>query len=376
MHLNNLKIQISTLFILLSLNMGCGQSKPPTAAEFGSLKLPDGFKIEIYAEINNARSMALSPSGVLYVGNRSADKVYAVVDTDDDHKADRQYIIDEKLNVPNGVAFKDGDLYVAEVNRILKYSNIEDNLSNPPEPEVIFDGYPTDQHHGWKFIDFGPDGKLYVPVGAPCNICKSKDPVYGTITTLNEDGSGYEIYAEGIRNSVGFTWHPETGKLWFTDNGRDHLGDDKPDCELNIASDQGMHFGFPYCHSGTIPDPDFGDQRPCSDFTAPVLKLGAHVAPLGLEFNTGEMFPEEYKGNIFIAQHGSWNRSKKVGYRIMRVSLDGNEIKNYEVFVEGWLDEKNQTAWGRPVDVEFMPDGSLLVSDDRAGLIYRISYEN
>jgi len=212
--------------ILLYLSIGCSQSQMPDLSQVSNLDLPKGFSISVYAEVNNARSMALSPDGTLFVGNRSGDKVYAVVDTNGDKSGDQVFIIDEKLNAPNGVAFKDGDLYVAEINRILRYKNIEEQLENPPDPEVIFDDYPKDQHHGWKYIAFGPDGKLYVPVGAPCNICKSNDEVYATITTLNEDGSGYEIYAEGVRNTVGFTWHPETGELWFTDNGRDHLGDD------------------------------------------------------------------------------------------------------------------------------------------------------
>ena len=362
--------------ILLYLSIGCSQSQMPDLSQVSNLDLPKGFSISVYAEVNNARSMALSPDGTLFVGNRSGDKVYAVVDTNGDKSGDQVFIIDEKLNAPNGVAFKDGDLYVAEINRILRYKNIEEQLENPPDPEVIFDDYPKDQHHGWKYIAFGPDGKLYVPVGAPCNICKSNDEVYATITTLNEDGSGYEIYAEGVRNTVGFTWHPETGELWFTDNGRDHLGDDTPDCELNVASGKGKHFGYPYCHSGSIPDPDFGDQGKCSDFESPLLKMGAHVAPLGLEFNTGSMFPTEYQGNVFVALHGSWNRSEKVGYKIMRITLDGTKINSYETFVEGWLDKEAQTSWGRPVDVEFMKDGSLLVSDDQAGLIYRISYQN
>ncbi|MFN7188662.1 MAG: PQQ-dependent sugar dehydrogenase, partial [Cyclobacteriaceae bacterium] len=236
--------------------------------------------------------------------------------------------------------------------------------------------YPTETHHGWKYIAFGPDGKLYVPVGAPCNICESEDPVYASMTRLNADGSGMEVFASGVRNTVGFTWHPQTGNIWFTDNGRDMMGDDIPPCELNTADKAGMHFGYPYCHGGTIKDPEFGDKRPCSDFTVPAQNLGPHTAPLGLKFYTGTMFPEEYRNQIFVAEHGSWNRSKKIGYRLSLVKLDANgKAVSYSTFAQGWLNETTQKAWGRPVDVLVLPDGSLLVSDDQANLVYRISYK-
>lgn len=342
-----------------------------------TIKLPDGFKIEVYAEVANARSMALSPKGVLYVGTRKADgSVYALVDSNGDHRADKRFVIAEKLNSPNGVAFKDGDLYVAEINRISKYSGIEKALGTPPTPVVITDDYPTETHHGWKYIGFGPDGKLYVPVGAPCNICEPEE-IFATITRINADGTGREIFAKGIRNSVGFDWHPDTKKLWFTDNGRDMLGDDIPSCELNYAPEAGMHFGYPYCHQGDIIDKDFGDaeKHPCSDFTAPADKLGPHVAPLGMKFYTGSMFPEKYTKQIFVAEHGSWNRSKKIGYNVSLVTLEGTDkVKGHEAFAYGWLNDATQEAWGRPVDVLVMPDGSLLVSDDQANVIYRISY--
>ena len=339
------------------------------------IKLPAGFKIEVYAEVNNARSMVMSPSGTLYIGNRNGDKVYAVKDTDGDFKADKKWTIASGLNMPNGVAFKDGDLYVAEVSRVLKYPGIESKMANPPSPVVINDTYPTDTHHGWKYIAFGPDGKLYVPVGAPCNICESKNEIYASITRINPDGSGREIFARGVRNTVGFTWHPETKELWFTDNGRDMLGDDIPPCELNTASQAGMHFGYPYCHGGTIKDPEFGSKRPCSDFTVPAQNLGPHTAPLGLKFYTGSMFPAEYKNQLFIAEHGSWNRSKKIGYRVSLVKVENNtKATRYETFASGWLDDETQKVWGRPVDVLLLADGSMLVSDDQANVIYRISY--
>jgi glucose/arabinose dehydrogenase len=338
------------------------------------IKLPEGFSISVYAEVNDARSMALSPSGVIYVGNKDGDKVYAIKDTDNDFVADKRWVLASGFNMPNGVAFKDGDLYVAEVSKILKFPKIEADLSNPSEPVVINDQYPTEAHHGWKYIAFGPDGKLYVPVGAPCNICEP-DEIFASITRINDDGSGREIFAHGIRNSVGFAWHPQTNELWFTDNGRDMLGDDIPPCELNKAQKAGMNFGYPYCHGDEISDPEFGSKRPCSDFTPPTQKLGPHVAPLGLKFYTGNMFPDTYKNNIFIAEHGSWNRSSKIGYRISFVNVENNsDAVSYETFASGWLDDVKQEAWGRPVDVLLLPDGSMLVSDDKAGVIYRISF--
>lgn len=343
--------------------------------QLDGLKLPPGFKIEVYAEdIPDARSMALSEKGTLFVGNRKKDKVYALRDTDGDFKIDQKFIIASGLTMPNGIAIKDGNLYVAAVSKLLRYDNIEANLDNPPEPVVIYDDYPKDKHHGWKYIAFGPDGKLYVPVGAPCNICESRNKEYASITRMNPDGSEREVYAKGVRNTVGITWHPETGQMWFTDNGRDMLGDNIPPCELNRAAEIGQHFGYPYCHGSDIADPEFGSKYPCSDFVIPARKLGAHVAPLGLKFNTGNMFPEAYKNHIFIAEHGSWNRSSKVGYKISLVKIENNRAVSYDTFIEGWLDKKEQEAWGRPVDVLFMPDGSMLISDDMAGVIYRVTY--
>lgn len=350
-------------------------TKASAELPLSSIKLPKGFSISVYAEVDNARSMAMSPNGTLFVGNRNGDKVYAVKDTDGDFKADKKWVIASGLNMPNGVAFKDGNLYVAEVSRIHKFSNIESKLDAPGKSQVIYDKFPTETHHGWKYIAFGPDGKLYVPVGAPCNICESKDQVYAAIHRMNADGTGLELFASGVRNTVGFTWHPTTGDLWFTDNGRDMLGDDVPPCELNAASKKGMHFGYPYCHGGTIKDPEFGDKRPCSDFTAPMQNLGAHVAPLGLKFYTGKMFPAEYKNQIILAEHGSWNRTKKSGYKLSLVKLEGGKAVPYQPFATGWMDEATQKVWGRPVDVLLLPDGSMLVSDDQANVIYRITYK-
>ena len=341
-----------------------------------ALKLPTGFKIALFADsIKNARSMDLSPNGTLFVGTRDEGSVYALRDEDGDFKAEKKYILASGLNMPNGVAFRNGDLYVAEVSRILRYKNIEDNLSNPPAPEIVYDKYPTEKHHGWKFIDFGPDGKLYVPVGAPCNICESEEEVFASITRLDVDTKEMEVVQHGIRNTVGFTWHPDNQELWFTDNGRDMMGDDLPGCELNHAPKDGMHFGYPYCHQGDTPDNRFGGKRKCEEFTAPVQVLMAHVAPLGVEFYTGSMFPDNYKKQILFAEHGSWNRKKKSGYRVMMVTLENGKATSYEPFIEGWLNHDVDEAWGRPVDLEHMPDGSLLVSDDFADAIYRVYYE-
>lgn len=341
--------------------------------EAGELNIPEGFTLSDFAEVENARSLALSPSGTVFVGTRTLGSVFALKDTDGDGKADEKYELAKDLNSPNGVAFKDGDLYVAEINRILKFSDIEANLASPPAFEVVYDEYPTEGHHGWKYIAFGPDGKLYVPVGAPCNICES-DEIYASITRINTDGTGLEIVASGIRNTVGFDWNPKTGELWFTDNGRDMMGDDIPPCELNKITAKGDHFGYPYCHGGTIADPEFGEKRDCSEFVPPMFNYNAHTAPLGMKFYEGSMFPEEYKGDIFVAQHGSWNRSSKIGYRIMRMSVENNQITKGEVFIDGWLNESNQYVSGRPVDVLEMADGSMLISDDFAGKVYRLTY--
>ncbi len=358
---------------------GTSDSKVSTLAtvvfddpRLAKIKLPPGFKIEIYAaDLANARSMELSPSGVLFVGTKDAGNVYAVKDSNGDFKTDKKWTIAKGLNMPNGVALKDGDLYVAEVSRILKYPAIENNLDNP-QKETFFDQYPDKDHHGWKYIDFGPDGNLYVPVGAPCNICESKDEVFATITRINMATKSREIVQHGIRNSVGFAWHPQTKEMWFTENGGDWLGEDMPACELNYAPKEGMHFGFPYCHQGDFLDPKLGKNHNCADYTGPAEKLGAHVSPLGLDFYTGSMFPAEYSNQLFIAEHGSWNRNVPSGYRVVLVKIEENKVVSHTVFAEGWLD--GGAAWGRPVDIEFLPDGSMLVSDDYANVIYRVSY--
>ncbi|MEO6307841.1 MAG: sorbosone dehydrogenase family protein [Nitrospiraceae bacterium] len=338
-----------------------------------TIKLPPGFAITVYADnVPNARGMTLGQNGILFVGSREKGNVYAVIDKDGDQRADKVFTIASGLNMPVGVAYRNGSLFVSAVDRILRFDKVEERLTNPPTPVTIKDGFPNEVHHGWKFIAFGPDGKLYVPVGAPCNICEPDPDRYALIARVNPDGSGYEIVARGVRNSVGFDWDPTSHDFWFTDNGRDNLGDNQPPDELNHAPKAGLHFGYPYCHGGTISDPEYGNKHGCPEFTAPAVTLGPHVASLGMRFYTGTMFPLKYQRQIFIAEHGSWNRSEKIGYRITLVSRDEQGRIRYSVFAEGWL--QGQKAWGRPADVLVMPDGALLVSDDSAGAIYRISY--
>lgn len=343
-------------------------------AVLSEVRLPPGFKMKLFATgITDARSMTRGKNGTLFVGTRQAGKVYAVVDANDDKTADRVYTIAENLYMPCGVAFRGDSLYVAEVNRVLRYDDIENSLASPPLPIVINDSFPSDAAHGWKFIRFGPDGKLYVPVGAPCNVCENSDARYSSIMRMNPDGTQLEIFAAGIRNTVGFDWHPETGQLWFTDNGRDWLGDNLPPDELNCASAPGLHFGFPYFHGRQIPDPEFAGGRNPASFVPCIQELGAHVAAIGMRFYTGRMFPEKYHGQIFIAEHGSWNRKKKSGYRISLVTLENGHPTSYKAFAEGF--EKDDHVSGRPVDIEQLDDGSLLISDDFSHAIYRISYE-
>ena len=378
--LGQIATKLSPFFALaVGLLVYCGAADGQDTAQLGKIRLPPGFKIEVYAgDVPNARSMNLSPSGTLFVGSFRAGNVYAIRDHDQDQKADEIITVASGLNTPNGVAFRDGALYVAEISRILRYDDIESPLGNATHPVVVNDTLPRARHHGWKFIRFGPDGMLYVPVGAPCNVCdrSEDDPRFASILRMNPDGSGLKIFTAGVRNSVGFDWHPESDELWFTSNGRDMLGDEIPPDTLNHAPEQGLHFGFPYCHGGDISDPEFGSVRSCDEFTPPVQHLGPHVASLGMRFYTEGMFPAQYKNQLFIAEHGSWNRTPEAGhtgYRVTVVHLDGNRPVKYEVFAEGWLQPDNQ-SWGRPVDVLVMPDGALLVSDDQAGAIYRISY--
>jgi glucose/arabinose dehydrogenase len=293
---------LAVALLLLAPNAG---AEPAAPLPIERIRLPAGFRIAVYAHpVPNARQMALGGRGTLFVGSRSAGRVYAVRDEDGDFTADRVTVIAEGLAMPSGIAFKDGDLYVAEIHRVLRFEGIEARL-HAPAFSVVTDALPRDRHHGWKFIAFGPDGKLYVPVGAPCNVCEPPQPIYAALTRMNPDGSGHEIFAAGIRNTVGFDWQPGTGTLWFTDNGRDHLGDDIPPDELNAAVRPGQHFGFPACHGRSVLDPVFGRPGACDASTPPAVELGPHVAALGMRFYAGSQFPDAYHGRIFIAEHGS-----------------------------------------------------------------------
>ena len=363
-------------------------SMPGTAAEhLGKLKLPAGFSIALYADnVPGARSMALGSDGTVFVGTR-AQTVHAVVDRNKDFKADEVLTVATGLTSPNGVAFKDGALYVAENSRISRYDGVLDFVKvagggAAPKPTVLTDKLPPDRMHGWKYLTFGPDGLLYSAIGAPGNILDRGDP-YATIIRMKpEPNTQWEIFARGVRNTVGYTWHPDTREMWFTDNGRDALSDDTPNDELNIAGKPGLHFGYPYCHQGEIVDPEFGKGKSCADYVPPAQKLGPHVAGLGLKFYGGTMFPADYRKQLIVVNHGSWNRSPEVshtGYRLMLAKVQNNKVTSYEPFVEGWLQaapgsQLKRQAWGQPVDLLELPDGSLLVSDDRANVIYRITY--
>lgn len=360
----------TALAVAVSLSCSPAGSQGRKELPLNEIRLPPGFAIEVWVDgVPNARQMALSPNGTLYVGSRRAGKVYAVT-------TDRKvHTVAGDLAMPSGLAWRDGSLYVAATSKVLRYDGIDGKLESPPQPAVVADDFPAERHHGWKFIAFGPDGWLYVPVGAPCNICNQEKerPIFATITRMKPDGSGREIFASGVRNTVGFDWHPETKELWFTENGRDMMGNDRPPDELNHAPKKGLHFGFPYCHGKDIQDPEF-KSRPCSEFTPPARELDPHVAAIGMRFYTGSMFPVEYRNRILFAEHGSWNRDTPIGYRVMMVRLEGGKAVSYEPLAQGWL-RKDGKAWGRPADVLVMPDGSLLVSDDEAGVIYRITYK-
>jgi len=362
---------------------GQAPAQAPAASPVAALKLPAGFRAEVFAEnVMNARSMAIGPKGTVFVGSRTGDKVHAVIDRNGDHRADRVVAIASGLNQPNGIAMRNGALYVATAAEILRFDDIEQRLDAPPAPVVVRGDLPSARGgHSWKFIAFGPDDLLYISAGAPCNVCVSP-PMVSTILRMKPDGTDLEVFAEGVRNSVGFDWHPVTREMWFTDNGRDGMGDDVPGDELNIAPKPGLHFGFPFCHQGDVPDPKLGPERACSTTEAPALTLGAHVAVLGLTFYTGSMFPASYRNAVFVAEHGSWNRSSPSGYRVMVGRTDGRRVTNYEPFLDGFLPSTAQVTGrgafsatsGRPVDVLQMPDGSLLVSDDSGNRLIRISY--
>jgi len=352
----------------------CGPARAQSPLPLQQIRLPQGFTIELVARVPNARGMTWGEKGTLFVGSNEG-RVHALTFAGPAATgAVTDRIVASDLREPAGVAFRNGALYVSAVSRILRFDDIEARLASPPPAVVVTDRFPTDGHHGRKFIAFGPDDKLYVPVGAPCNVCAPDPDQYANIQRMNPDGSGREIVARGVRNSVGFDWDPRTKELWFTSNGRDMLGDDTPPDTLNRITKPPQDFGYPYCHGGTIADPEFGSRRKCSEFVPPAQNLGPHVAALGMRFYTGTQFPEAYRNAAFIAEHGSWNRSRKIGYRVTVVKLDGaGKPIAYEPFAEGWL--QGESAWGRPADVLVAPDGSLLVADDTAGAVYRIRYK-
>lgn len=359
-------------WLLGGLLTGCAGEGNGQSIDLSGIRLPPGFRISVYTDrVPGARQMALGGDGTVYVGSLGAGKVYAVRDRDGNGQAEQVDVIASGLNAPNGVAWLGGALYVAEVSRI---SRIAVQGATPAAPQVVYDGYPGDRHHGWKYLRTGPDGKLYTAVGAPCNICKPDKAVYATLTRLDPDGRNFEIYARGLRNSVGFDWHPVTHELWLTDNGRDWLGENRPPDELNHAPGPGLHFGFPHCFGSDISDPEFGREAPCSAFAAPAWNFPAHVAALGLRFYGGSQFPAEYRQQLFVAQHGSWNRREPQGFRVALVRFENGRPVREDAFAEGWLKPDGQVT-GRPVDVLEMPDGALLVSDDKAGALYRISHQ-
>lgn len=338
------------------------------------IHLPPGFHIELFADnVADARSLALGRDGTVYVGTRVKGNVYAVVDRNHDGRADHVYTLATGLTMPNGVAMVGDDLYVAEVPRLIRFPGISSRLENPPEAEEVYDWLPTDLHHGWKYLRQGPDGKLYFGIGAPCNVCRSEKEVYATLARIDTEGTELDIVAHGVRDSVGFDWHPLSGEMYFNDNGRDWMGDDQPPDELNQLGAPGRHFGFPFCHGDRIRDPELGGGENCSDYTPPVWKYPAHVAPLGMRFYTGSQFPQSYRNQLFVAQHGSWNRKKPQGYRIVLLRFRGGAPVSSTVFADGWLDSSG-VKLGRPVDLLQLEDGSLLVSDDKRGAIYRIYY--
>ncbi len=346
-------------------------AKTAVEMKLDKIKLPPGFTIELWAPgLANARSIAVGAKGTVFVGTRLLDRVYAVIETGGNRVVKTLL---RGLHRPNGVAFHNGALYVAELSRILRYDNIEDNLDNPPKPVIVFDALPKDETHGWKYLAVGPDGALYFNIGAPCNSCVPLD-THAQIVRVDPLIGVLETVAKGVRNSVGMAFHPVSKELWFTNHGRDWLGEELPNDTLHRVTRKGMHFGYPYCHQGDTLDPEWGKGRSCSEFAAPALKLGAHIAPLGMRFYNGKMFPAEFRNRIIFAAHGSWNKTAKAGYNLMQVTLDASgKPAKYEAFAEGWLD--GNAYWGRPVDVQVMPDGALLVSDDVAGALYRISYK-
>jgi glucose/arabinose dehydrogenase len=339
------------------------------------LKLPPKFAINYYAEnVPGARSIAVGGNNLVFIGSRPEGTVYALRDNDQDGRADIRYIVASGLNNPNGVAYRDGTLYVAEIGRLIKFTDIDSRYDDSPKYEIVSDALPDKTHHGWRYIKFGPDGRLYIGIGFPCNVCEDEN-TYGRISSIDitNPSASFETYATGIRNTVGFDWNPVDKTMWFTDNGRDNMGDDAPPDELNRAPVKGLHFGFPYCHGESIRDPEFGRSKDCTSYTRPAVELDPHVAALGILFYQGDMLPAEYKNQPLIAEHGSWNRTVPIGYRLMKVTVNGDDASEYQEFISGWLGGSGDAS-GRPVDIAELSDGSLLVTDDLQDAVYRITY--
>lgn len=350
-----------------------GVSQVTPIPDLAGFKLPKGFRISVYADgVPAARALAVSASGVVYVGSRAAGKVYALVPSADRNTAS-VVVIAEKLQAPIGLTLVNGSLYVAEISRVIRFDDIDKRYAGKPSFTVVKGDIPNDKAHGEKVIKLGPDGKLYLPVGAPCNTCDKENAPHAKIWRMNPDGSQFEEYVRGVRNVVGLAFHPQTKALWFTDNGPDNQGDNGPSDELNVAAKGGLHFGFPYCHGGVVPDPALANGRKCDEFVPPVAQLGPHVAPLGVTFYTGTQFPRTYQGNLFVAQHGSWNRPNRIGYRIALITVIGDKVVSDTPFLEGFL--RGEAVVGRPADVAMLADGSMLVSDDYGGRVYRITYD-
>ena len=351
--------------VIASLLLGpCARAEP----ELDRLRVPPGFEVEMLTDaLPNARQLQLGENGTLFAGTRSDGRVWAFRDGE-------AIAIAEGLTMPSGIAFHDGNLYIGAVSTIYRLDDIESRLGRPPAPTVITKSLPDDGHHGWKHLEFGPEGSLWVPVGAPCNICEPADP-YMAILRMDPATGAYDIAARGVRNTVGFDFEPGSGRLWFTDNGRDWLGDDTPSCELNVLDTtrtEVAHYGYPHVHGSDVIDPEFGDGHAPANFELPVWEFGAHTAPLGAAFYSGDQFPGRYDGALFIAQHGSWNRSAKVGYRVVVAFMENGKVTDVEPFLTGFLD--GERAWGRPVDVLVDDDGALLVSDDQQGAVYRVRW--
>ena len=364
------------LSLILSLLLAASEVSAASDAypELKKLNLPKGFTISVYSDkVESARGMAVSPTGIVFVASPHGGKIMAVVDDNNDHVVDKVVTVVDGLDSPIGVTLLNGSLFVSEHTRVIRIDNIEKTYAKHPKYKIVKDDFPKDKWHGEKIIKAGPDGKLYIPIGSPCNVCNKEDEPYSKIYRMNPDGSDFEIYAKGIRNTVGFAWEPNTKEMWFTDNGRDLLGDNIPSCELNRVTKPGEHFGFPYCHSGILLDPEFGAGKNCSDYVAPAANLGPHVAPLGLAFYQGTQFPEAYRNQLFVAEHGSWNRTQKIGYRVELITLVNNQVITDTPFIDGFL--QGDEVLGRPVDVAFLPDGSMLVSDDFRGRLYRVTYQ-